>query len=147
MGKRQLREDYFTSGELSHRTGVNVETIRYYERIGLMPEPPRTQGGHRAYTQDGLRTLAFIRRSRELGFGLDDVRALLSLRAAESCCMDVKPIAARHLEAVRTKLRDLVELETLLAKTIARCPGDDSTDCPVLDILDAGNSDRPQPSV
>ena len=114
MGKRQSRDDFFTSGELSRRTGVNVETIRYYERIGLMPHPPRTQGGHRAYTHDGLRTLAFIRRSRELGFGLDDVRALLSLRAAAPCCMDVKPIAARHLEVVRRKLRDLVELETIL---------------------------------
>src|SRR4029079_18839401 len=100
MGERHLRDDCFTGGELSRRTGGNVETIRYYERIGLMPHPPRTLGGHRAYTHDGLRTLAFIRRSRELGFGLDDVRALLSLRAAAPCCMDVKPIAARHLEVV-----------------------------------------------
>lgn len=147
VAKRQLRNDYFTSGELSRRTGVNIETIRYYERIGLMPPPPRTQGGHRAYTHDGLRTLVFIRRARELGFGIDDVRALLSLRAATPCCMDVKSIAVRHLEAVRSKLRDLVELETVLSETITRCPGDKSSDCPVLDILDAVNPDALQPFV
>lgn len=146
MRIRRNVEDCFTIGELSRRTGVNVETIRYYERVALMPRPPRTQGGHRAYAGDALRTLAFIKRSRELGFGLDDIRALLSLRAAKPCCVDVKAIAARHLEAVRTQLRDLAELETILAETVARCPGDESTDCPVLDILDTGNPDGPRPS-
>ncbi len=76
-----VRSDISTMliGSLSKRTGCNIETIRYYERIGIMPKPPRTEGGHRVYTRDRLKRLTFIRRSRELGFTLDQVRNLLSL--------------------------------------------------------------------
>jgi MerR family mercuric resistance operon transcriptional regulator len=135
---KKTADDRFAIGELSRRTGVGVETIRYYERIALMPRPPRTQGGRRAYRTEDLRILAFIKRSRELGFRLDDIRALLALRASKGCCMDVKAISARHLEAVRTKMRGLMELEKVLAAIVSRCPGDESSDCPVLDVLDLG---------
>jgi MerR family mercuric resistance operon transcriptional regulator len=74
--------DGLSIGELSRRTGVNIETIRYYERVGLMPHPPRTQGGRRAYGADGMRTLAFIKRARELGFCLHDIGELLSIQHA-----------------------------------------------------------------
>ena len=83
----------FTIGQLSRRAGIGIETIRYYERIGLMPRPPRTGGGRRAFGPDDLAMLSFIKRCRELGFSLDDVRALLTLRAADRNCSDVKSIA------------------------------------------------------
>ena len=129
-------EAEFTIGQLSRRAGVGIETIRYYERIGLMPRSPRTGGGRRAFGMDSCITLSFIKRCRELGFSLDDIRALLILRASDRNCSDVKSIASRHLEAVRVKLHALSEIEGNLTALIARCPGDASPECPVLDALD-----------
>ena len=129
-------EAEFTIGQLSRRAGVGIETIRYYERIGLMPRPPRTGGGRRAFGADNLATLSFIKHCRELGFSLDDIRALLTLRASDRNCSDVKSIASRHLQAVRDKLHTLSEIEGNLTALIARCPGDASPECPVLDALD-----------
>ncbi|MBX9844555.1 MAG: helix-turn-helix domain-containing protein [Xanthobacteraceae bacterium] len=126
----------FTIGQLSRLTGVGIETIRYYERIGLMPRPPRTTGGRRAFGPDNLATLCFIKRCRELGFGLDDVGALLRLRASDRTCSDVKSIAVRHLEAVRVKLHTLSEIEGSLTALIARCPGDAGPECPALEVLE-----------
>ena len=110
-----MKDSQFTIGELARLTGVSIETIRYYERIHLMPRPPRTGGGRRVFEASSLNTLNFIRRCRELGFSLDDVRALLVLRSAQSCCMDVKSIASRHLQTVRAKLLGLAEMEAILA--------------------------------
>jgi MerR family mercuric resistance operon transcriptional regulator len=130
-----------TIGKLSERTGVNIETIRYYEKIGMLPAPPRTQGGHRIYGPTDARTLAFIRRARELGFGLDEVRALLDLaRPGRSSCVEVRAITARHLADVRAKIVDLAKLERLLAKTIRQCSGKAVPDCPVLDVLDGDDA-------
>ena len=124
-------------GELSRRTGVNIETIRYYERIKMLPTPPRTASGRRIYGATDLRILAFIRRARELGFSLDEIRALLRLGGPEKAsCREVREIAAHHLEGIRAKLGDLRKLERLLAKTVAQCSGRTAPDCPVLDILD-----------
>jgi MerR family mercuric resistance operon transcriptional regulator len=138
MSECRIENVCLTIGELSRRTAVNIETIRYYERIGLLPRPPRTGGGHRVFGTASCRTLAFIKRSRELGFALDDIRTLLSLRDSQGACMDVKAIAERHLQAVRVKMRDLATLEDALSKAVARCPDDKSTDCPVLESLDNG---------
>ena len=126
----------FTIGQLSRLAGIGIETIRYYERIGLMPQPPRTGGGRRAFGPNNLAALSFIKRCRELGFSLEDIRALLALRASDRSCSDVKSIAERHLEAVRNKLHTLSEIEGSLTALIARCPGDAGPDCPVLDALD-----------
>jgi len=126
-------------GELSRHTGVNIETIRYYERIKMLPPPPRTANGRRVYGPAEKRTLGFIRRSRELGFALEEIRALLNLGGPErASCADVHKIASVHLANVRSKLADLVKLETILAETVARCSDGATPDCPVLDILDAG---------
>jgi MerR family transcriptional regulator, mercuric resistance operon regulatory protein len=133
MTKSALQD--FAIGDLSRRAGVNVETIRYYERAGVMPRPPRTASGRRAYTEKDLQTLAFIRRSRDLGFSLEDVRALLPLRSAGTC-LDVRAIAVRHLEDIRTKLRHLADLEKTLAEALARCPADKSFDCTILEVLE-----------
>jgi MerR family mercuric resistance operon transcriptional regulator len=124
-------------GELSRLSGVNIETIRYYERVKMLAPPPRTAGGRRIYGSRDLRILTFIRRSRELGFSLDEIRALLRLGGPENAsCREVREIAAHHLDDIRGKLGDLKKLERLLSKTIARCSGKTAPDCPVLDILD-----------
>jgi MerR family mercuric resistance operon transcriptional regulator len=124
-------------GALSRRSGVNIETIRYYERIGMLSPPPRTAGGRRVYDIRDVRILAFIRRARELGFSLEEIRALLRLGGPEKAtCREVREIAVRHLEDIRAKLADLKKLERLLAKTVARCSGRSAPDCPVLEVLD-----------
>jgi MerR family transcriptional regulator, mercuric resistance operon regulatory protein len=124
-------------GELSKRSGVNIETIRHYERVEMLAPPPRTASGRRVYEVTDLRILVFIRRARELGFSLDEIRALLRLGGPEKAsCREVREIAAHHLEDIRAKLSDLKKLERLLSKTVARCSGKTAPDCPVLDILD-----------
>jgi MerR family mercuric resistance operon transcriptional regulator len=126
----------FTIGKLSRLAGVGIETIRYYERIRLLPRPPCSRNGRRSFGSDSLNTLAFVRRCRELGFSLNDIRALLALRASQRRCADVKTIAERHLDAVRTKLQTLREMELSLTELVAICPGDASPECPVLEALD-----------
>jgi MerR family mercuric resistance operon transcriptional regulator len=131
------RAENLRIGELSQLSGVNIETIRYYERIKMLPPPPRTLSGRRIYGSTDLRALDFIRRSRELGFSLDKIRALLRLGGpGKASCREVREIAAHHLDDVRAKLGDLKKLERLLAKTVAKCTGRTAPDCPVLDILD-----------
>jgi MerR family mercuric resistance operon transcriptional regulator len=88
-------------GELSKRTGCNIETIRYYERIGLLPTPPR-RGRYRSYEPSHVATLRFVRRSRELGFKLEEVRALLALASGGGAsCADVRALAGGHLQDVK----------------------------------------------
>ena len=131
------RAEHMPIGELSRLSGVNIETIRYYERIKMLPAPPRTASGRRVFGATEFRVLAFIRRSRELGFSLDEIRALLRLGApGMASCREVKEIAAHHLEDIRAKLSDLKKLERLLAKTVSQCSGKTAPECPVLDILD-----------
>jgi len=135
------RAENLAIGKLSHLSGVNIETIRYYERIKMLPSPPRTASGRRVYDSTHLRTLAFIRRARELGFSIEEIRALMRLGGPEKAtCREVREIAAHHLEDIRAKLDDLKKLERLLARTVAQCSGTSAPDCPVLDILDVKRS-------
>src|SRR5215207_8444673 len=98
----------FTIGKLSEGTGVHIETIRYYERIGLLPAPPRSEGGRRLYSTEHLARLIFLRRSRELGFSLEEIRTLLRLvEGGDYTCGDVKALTMQHLQNVRQKMRDL----------------------------------------
>jgi len=131
------RSDGLSIGELSRLTGVNSETIRYYEKIGVLPKVSRGEGGHRVYSPRETRMLAFIRRTREVGFTLDDIRGLIDLGAPGnvSCC-EVQDVAERHLEAIRAKIAVLKRLERLLASTIVKCSGERVPDCPIVDILD-----------
>ena len=116
---------------------MNIETIRYYERTKVLPAPARTASGRRIYQSADARTLAFLRRARELGFSLDEIRALLRLGGPEKAsCREVRRIAAHHLDDIRAKIDDLRKLERLLAKTVAQCTGTTAPVCPVLDILD-----------
>ena len=131
------RGETFTIGGLAKRCRANIETIRYYERIGLLKPPPRTPNGRRVYGYDDLRALVFIRRARELGFSLEVVRTLLQLSGPEpETCGEVRDITARHLEEVRSKLSDLARIEKLLASTVSRCADGTVPECAVLDILD-----------
>jgi MerR family mercuric resistance operon transcriptional regulator len=131
------RAQELTIGRLSELTGVNIETIRYYERTKVLPAPARTESGRRVYQSADIRTLAFLRRARELGFSLDEIRALLRLGGPEKAsCREVRRIATHHLDDIRAKISDLRKLERLLAKTVAQCTGTTAPVCPVLDILD-----------
>ncbi len=129
-----------TIGSLAQRTGVNIETIRYYERIGLTPPPRRTDGGHRSYAAEDADRLRFIRRARELGFGIDNIRTLLTLaRQGHTSCAEARAMAAAHLADVRAKQHDLAKLEAILSETVSQCDAlccDDATPiCPVLEVL------------
>lgn len=131
------RPQTFPIGSLSRRSGVNIETIRYYERVKMLAPPPRTASGRRVYDVTDLRIVVFIRRGRELGFSLDEIGTLLRLGGpGKASCREVRAIAVRHLENIRAKLSDLKKLELLLSKTVARCSGRVAPECPVLDILD-----------
>jgi MerR family transcriptional regulator, mercuric resistance operon regulatory protein len=134
------RSPALTIGALSKQTGVNIETIRFYERIGILPKPPRSLGGHRIYGQDQLMRLGFVRRSRELGFSLQEVRGLLQLvDGGHYTCAEVKAITLDHLADVRRKIADLRRLERTLAEVAGKCRGGKVPDCPVIEALfDAG---------
>ena len=122
--------------ELARRTGCNLETIRYYEKIGMMPEPPRTGAGYRVYDEEQVSRLRFILRARELGFSLEDVRGLLGLVVGGTqTCAEVKTRTERHLADVRAKIADLRRIERVLAETASQCSGDNVPECPVLEAL------------
>jgi MerR family transcriptional regulator, mercuric resistance operon regulatory protein len=126
-------------GELSRRTGVNIETIRYYERIKMLPAPPRTASGRRVFGPAETRSLAFIRRSRELGFTLDEIRALLALSTenGKAACGEVRELAAGHLADVRAKIADLRAMEGVLAEAVRSCDAGELPGCPLIDVLSA----------
>jgi len=126
----------FTIGHLSRQTGCNIETIRYYEKVGLLPAPPRSVGGHRLYGSEHVRRLGFIRRGRQLGFSLDHIRALLDLADGEQlACGEVRAITFRHLRDVRDKIRDLKQLERTLTQISGACEGGIAPACPIIDAL------------
>jgi MerR family mercuric resistance operon transcriptional regulator len=131
-----------TIGALSDQTGVNIETIRYYERIALTPKPPRSANGRRVYDAAAARRLAFIRRARTLGFAIDDIRALLAMADGGGCCADVYALTQRRLDDINAKIDDLRRMQRVLTETAERCSRDASPECPIIDAL-AG--DRPGP--
>ena len=127
-------------GDLSRRTGCKIETIRYYERISLLPRPPRSAARYRLYGADDVRRLVFVRRSRELGFTLAEVRTLLGLATNDrkDTCGEVREIAAGHLADVRAKIADLRVMESLLSDAVHRCDTNMPPGCPLIDSLSVG---------
>ena len=121
-------------GKLSAETGVNIETIRYYERVGLIAAPPRTRGGLRMYDQHHVRRLTFIRRSRELGFSLADIRTLINLSDGKQDCATRK-LTLRHVDDVRSKIASLKRLERALKSMTEACKPGDQKSCPIFDAL------------
>jgi len=129
-------------GELSRQTGCNIETIRYYERIGLLPAPAR-RGRYRDYGREDVGRLSFVRRARELGFSLDEVRALLRLAGGrDDACAEVRSLAATHLADVRRKVADLRAMERALAHSIRRCDRGETPRCPLIETLSGDAADR-----
>ena len=122
-------------GGLSTATGVNAETIRYYERTRLLPAPPRSAGGRRLYGPEDVARLAFVRRARALGFSLDEVRRLLQLsEGGGRSCPEARALALAHLAEVRAKIADLKRMEATLAQAAAAC-GEGADACPVIEAL------------
>ena len=123
-------------GDLARLTGCNLETIRYYETIGVMPEPPRSSKNYRVYDDTHVTRLRFVMRARELGFTLDEVRDLLAMvDGGQQTCGEVQALATAHLATVRAKIADLRRIEHVLSSTLAQCTGDDVPECPVIDAL------------
>lgn len=126
----------YAIGEMSKRTDVNIETIRYYERIQIMPKPDRTAGGNRQYNHDQLKRLSFIKTSRELGFSIEEIRALLEMVDRQDfTCSEVHGLTVRHLASVRERIKGLRKLEKALVGMAAECSRGDVPDCPILETL------------
>lgn len=130
--------EHLTTGKLAKRAGVNVETLRFYEREGLIPEPPRRMSGYREYPAESIQRIRFIKRAQELGFSLAEIKELLALRVRPGLtCCEVRAKAERKVADVRQKVADLKAIERALQKLTASCTGNGpATDCPILEHLD-----------
>jgi DNA-binding transcriptional MerR regulator len=125
----------FSIGELSKRAGVKIPTIRYYEQMGLIEAPERSEGNQRRYSKDGLKRLSFIRHSRELGFSIDNIKGLLELsQHPEKPCHDAHNMAARRLQDVQARIAKLQRLEREL-KRISECDANTIAHCAVIETL------------
>jgi MerR family mercuric resistance operon transcriptional regulator len=131
-----MRHEGIAIGELARQTGCNIETVRYYERRGLLPMPER-RGRFRRYTSIDVRRLTFVRRARGLGFTLDEVQALLALSATDTkrACAEVRDISAKHLADVRARITDLRAMERVLAAAIRQCTAGEQPGCPLIETL------------
>ncbi len=128
--------DALTIGQLGQATDTKVETIRYYEKIGLLPAPRRTTGNYRSYAVEHLQRLGFIRRARELGFAIEEVRELLKLAAhGDRPCEEVDLLVVRHLEATERKIEALMRLRRELRHTLKLCKGGRIAECRIIQAL------------
>ena len=125
------------SGELAGIAGVNVETLRFYERRGILPEPPRRASGYREYPPEAVDRLRFVRRAQELGFSLDEIKGLLEIGTSdEGGCADVKDHAERKIAEVEQKIADLQAVRRALRRLADRCPGEGPAGaCPILGLV------------
>jgi MerR family mercuric resistance operon transcriptional regulator len=130
-----------TIGDVAKQAQVNIETLRYYERRGLLKKPPRSDSNYRLYPEDAVKRVRFIRRAQVLGFTLKEIGELLSLRAtAGAGCEAVRQRADEKIADVNEKIRTLEAMRTALAKLTAQCSGQGPiTDCPILETLDSEN--------
>lgn len=126
-------------GELAELSGCNGETVRFYEKRGLLPAPPRTEGGHRDYDRAHLERLRFIRRARQLGFTLDQIGSLLALvDGGDWTCAEIEAMTLAHLEQVRRKIVDLERLARILDDMASQCDGGAVPECPIIEALSRG---------
>ena len=133
--RRSSRADPLTIGRLAEVTGVHIETIRYYEKIGMLPKPARSAGGYRNYAPEHVATLSFIRRGRELGFPLETVRDLMRLHEGGACCDKARAVTAAHRDDVRRKIADLERLDRALSGLVDECQPARWPVCPIMDAL------------
>ncbi|WAJ31275.1 MerR family transcriptional regulator [Antarcticirhabdus aurantiaca] len=128
-------------GDLSKRSGVHVETIRYYERVGILPQPARQANGRRRYDEADARRLGFVRHARELGFDLSSIRALLALQERpEASCESASRIAQDQLDAVESRIARLLRLRGELSRMVAECGRGRVSECRVIEALAAGET-------
>lgn len=127
-----------TIGQLARHAGVHIETVRYYERRGLIPEPPRRESGYRQYVREDVKRLQFIKRAQELGFSLRDIVELLTLRVdPDTTCADVKGRAEGKIADIEDKIRTLRSMQTALTRLAVACTGEGPTSaCPILEFLE-----------
>jgi len=128
-------------GQAARRSGLSAKMIRYYESIGLLKPALRSDSGYRLYQQEDLHQLAFIKRSPDLGFSLEEVARLLTLwQDRQRASADVKALASQHIDDLNRRIEELVSLRDTLSELVAHCQGDDRPDCPILKDLAAGGS-------
>lgn len=127
--------DRLSTGEVAKQAVVNLETIRFYERKGLLPKPPRSPSGYRAFSPEAVGRVRFIKRTQELGFSLREIKELLSLRTdPDTTCGDVRRRAEEKLVDIGQKIRDLQRMKKALTQLVAACPGRGTTGaCPILE--------------
>ncbi len=126
----------YAIGEVSRLTGVNIETIRYYERIAILLPPDRTAGGNRQYNHDQIKRLSFVKKCRDLGFSLDEIRTLLQMvDRKDYTCGQVHNLTTTHLATVNKKLADLSRLKNALTSMAAQCDKGDMPQCAIIDTL------------
>jgi len=129
-----------TRGELAKRCEVNFETVRYYEQQGLIPKPSRRGSNYRLYSEETVRHIRFIKRAKQLGFTLKEIRELLSLRSSPRArCADVKERAESRIQDIADRIRTLQAMSRALAGLVTECPGKGgASECPILDALEDG---------
>lgn len=127
-----------TIGELARAADVGVQTIRYYERRGLLQEPPRTTSGYRQYSSDTVAHVKFIRRAQDLGFSLNEIIELISLKIEENTdCGDIRTVAISKINDIDEKISTLLKIKEALTKVVEVCPGEGPlTDCPILEVME-----------
>jgi MerR family copper efflux transcriptional regulator len=137
--KVSMKMNSLTIGHLAREAGVNLETVRYYERRGLLPKPPRSASGYRLFPSDAARRLRFIRRAQELGFSLKEIRELLSLRVSRTTTSrDIRTRAEAKIADIDAKIRSLGSMKKALRKLTSVCEGCvPVTECPILESLDS----------
>ena len=129
----------FTVGQLAKKTDINIETVRYYERRGLLPKPMRSESSYRQYTENDVARIMFIKRSKELGFTLKEISELLSLKIdAETTCRDVREFSSKKIVDVEEKIRDLKRIKKKLEELLIKCKREDTSksECPILDAFE-----------
>ena len=131
-----------TTSELARAADINVQTVRYYERRGLLPRPPRTGAGYRQFPRDAVRRVRFIKQAQSLGFTLKEIKELLELRVRRGVdCADIRQLAREKVEDIRERIAQLAQMEEALAHLANRCRGRGPVEeCPILDALDSGGA-------
>lgn len=136
--KLNMTKDPISIGSVSKLTDIKIETIRYYEKIDLIDKPSRSESGNRLYFDEQIRQLGFVRRARQLGFSLDEIKALLELSASNSAtCSSAKKIADKHLSDIELKIKHLKKLAEVIKSLSAECEQESGADCPILASLNA----------
>ncbi len=131
----------FTIGTLAEKANVNLETIRFYERKGIIPKPRRLPSGYRSYTEEDIRRLRFIQMAKKHGFSLKEIKELLHLRVDPNrTCKDVRQRAENKIQVIEEKIRELEQIKNALTILVASCEGTGPTqECPILDTFEKFN--------